>query len=183
MSTNPTSFRYPVAIEGKAEPEVIEMLNYHDDSIQDLQQAIPILKGKIDALTPGSASSAASTPSAAATVQSSETVIIEETSPATGFVNNQAGNTAYTTQQSDAGALIVLNSASPIAVTLSTAGTSPAIQVPWQTSFTNQGTGTATLTPATGFVFSAVVPSGAVSYTLAPGAIVSIYFDGANFFI
>ncbi len=101
--------------------------------------------------------------------------------PSLGLVNNQTGVTAYTTQQQDDGALIVLDDASPVAVTLNYA-----VVKPWYAWVANYGAGTATLTPG-------MIPSGATSTITYPGNIGAssmplpsgfaayVSFDGANF--
>jgi hypothetical protein len=51
MSTNPPSFRSPQRnLEGKAHEDVVKAISFHDNAINDLQQAIPILKAQIEAL-------------------------------------------------------------------------------------------------------------------------------------
>jgi hypothetical protein len=91
--------------------------------------------------------------------------------PQLGFVNLQTGVTAYTVQQSDAGNEIVLNDASPIAVTINPA----VLQVPWFTEISNQGAGTATITPQSGTI------NGGASLTLPGGSWAEVRFDGTNF--
>ena len=175
---NPIGFRLPFEIEGKAEPEIVQALHYHDDGLVDLNQAVASIKsqmGKSSATTATTATSAAG--GASATEQ-----IIQQTvnqtnivQPTIGFVNDQTGATAYTTQQSDYGNEIVFNSASPIAVTLNTQGTSPGIQLPWYTYISNQGSGTATLTPASGTI------NGGASLGVPGGSFGILFFDGTNF--
>ena len=160
MST--PSFRYPVAIEGKAEPEIVEMLQYHDDAITDLQQSIPSLKSQI---TSNTASTTSTTENVTETNQ-------QTTGSSVGGVNNQAGVTSYATAQSDYGAFILLSDASAIAVTLTAA---PVIALPWYATLINSGTGTATLTPASGTI------NGAGSFALLGGQCVTVVFDGTNF--
>jgi hypothetical protein len=94
-----------------------------------------------------------------------------------GFVNDQTGNTSYTTFPSDYGSCIVLNDASPIAVTLTAETT---IQLPWYATFLNLGTGTATLTPASGNI-SYPGNLAAASMPVATGQIGFVWFDGTNF--
>jgi hypothetical protein len=94
---------------------------------------------------------------------------------ALGTVNNQSGATAYTTQPGDNGALLVLSDAAPIAVTLNTG-----VGSPWMCFVANQGTGTATLTPATGTISYAAHP-GAASMPVLGGYCCLIVFEGTNF--
>lgn len=167
MTVNPVSMRFPLNLQGKAHDDVVEAIQYHDDAITDLQAAIPALKGQIGTAAP------ASTATTTNVTQASEEII--QAPQNSGFVNNQTGVTAYTTLQSDSGSLIVLNDASPIAVTLSVLASAPGIQLPWATRFFNNGSGTATLTPATGTI------NGSASYSLTAGNSISVYCDGTNF--
>lgn len=89
-------------------------------------------------------------------------------------VNNQSGQTAYSTASTDDGALIVLSDASAIAISLTSQ--SP----PWSCFITNQsalGAGTATLTPASGTISYAGNP-GAASMPLLGGYSTIVAFDG-----
>lgn len=176
MTSTPTSFRLPPNLNGKAEPEVVQAFIDHDYAINDLQQAIPSLKSQIDALSPSTAAASSNTENV---TNISETIISGGSE--VGFVNNQTGVTAYQTQQSDSGSLIVLNDASAIAVTLSVLASVPGIQLPWTSTILNLGAGTATLTPATGTI-SYAGNIAAASMPVASGVKVSIWFDGTNFY-
>ena len=92
------------------------------------------------------------------------------TSATVGIVNDQAGNTSYTTMPSDNGAIIILNDASPVAVTLGIG-----ISTPWFCWMTNLGAGTATLTPTSGTI------NGSASFALLQNYTVTVFFDGADF--
>jgi hypothetical protein len=166
------SFRLPLNIAGKAEPEVVEAVQYHDDAITDLQQAIPSLKSQIDALS----TSMAATSSTVENITSSSEEIITEPSTI-GMVNDQTGNISYATQQSDYGAFILFSDASPIAVAL-TQGT--AITVPWYAVLINEGAGLVTCTPATGTIS---YPGNllAASMPIPQNAAAFIVYDGTNF--
>jgi hypothetical protein len=152
------------------------------NAIADVQNAVPILKSQIDgnkssitAVTTPSSGSGGGTESVfigSAGVSSFNNLTGAVTYvPQLGFVNLQTGVTAYTVQQSDAGEEIVLNDASPIAVTLNPA----VLQVPWFTEISNQGAGTATITPQSGTI------NGGASLTLPGGSWVEVRFDGTNF--
>jgi len=142
------------------------------NSIVDAQNAVPILKAQIDAHTTAIAANTTAINNSTA----SETVV--PSSPLTiGFVNNQTGNTSYTTFPSDYGSCIVLNDASPIAVTLTAETT---IQLPWYATFLNLGTGTATLTPASGTI-SYYGNIAAASMPILQGFYATVGFDGTNF--
>lgn len=88
-------------------------------------------------------------------------------------VNNQSGVTSYATVQGDDGALIVLSDAAAIAVSLTTQ------TPPWSCFISNQGAGTATLTPAVGTISYPGNP-GAVSLPLLGGYCTLAVFDGNN---
>ena len=169
MSANAPSFRLPIALPKGTHPEMADILQNHDDSINDLQAAIPELKSQIDALKPSTPASSSTTENVTST---SETTVIA--SNVIGFVNDQTGQTAYATQQADYGAFILLSDASPIAVTLTVA---PVITLPWFATLINTGAGTATLTPVTGTI------NGNADFTLLGGQVVTIVFDGTNFSI
>ena len=178
MSTLLTpSFRLPISLpEDSAHPAVREALQVHDNALVALNQAIGALNSTVSALAP---TTAAATSTTVVQSVSSET-IVQGTSQNLGTVNDQTGNVTYTTQQSDYGAFIILNDASPIAVTLSVLASVPLITLPWYTVFLNLGAGTATLTPVSGKIsYGSTV--GAASMPLAGGAFAMVVFDGTNF--
>jgi hypothetical protein len=84
-------------------------------------------------------------------------------------VNDQTGQTTYTTQSTDNGALVAFNDASPIALTLNTS-----ITAPWMTFITNLGVGAITATSAATIIGTSVIPT-------AGSAI--IFYDGTSFWI
>jgi hypothetical protein len=178
MSTLLTpSFRLPISLpEDSAHPAVREALQVHDNALVALNQAIGALNSTVSALSP---TTAAATSTTVVQSVSSET-IVQGTSQNLGTVNDQTGNVTYATQQSDYGAFIILNDASPIAVTLSVLASVPLITVPWYTVFLNLGAGTATLTPVSGKI-SYGTTIGAASMPLAGGAFAMVVFDGTNF--
>jgi len=133
----------------------------------DHDAAIVLLKSQLDKVATASAASTTTYLAVA-----SETVTGGTGTQTIGLVNNQTGATSYATQQSDYGALIVLNDASPIAVTLTAA---PVITLPWYATFLNLGTGMVTFTPASGSLNG--------GSTLPPNGFVSISFDGTNFWL
>ena len=89
--------------------------------------------------------------------------------PYLGYVNNQTGSTAYTTQGSDTGSLILINDSSPVGVTLNST-----VSNPYFVFIDNTGTGTATLTPSSGTI------NGNASMPLLPGYFTIAFFDGNN---
>ena len=88
-------------------------------------------------------------------------------------VNNQSGVTSYSTTIFDNGGLLVLSDASPVAVTL----------VPYVTPYglfvANQGSGTVTLTPASGTISYAGNP-GASSMAILANYCAMVAYDGTN---
>lgn len=88
-------------------------------------------------------------------------------------VNAQVGTT-YTVLGSDRSKLVTLKNASAIAVTLPQAGAS--FPAGWIAKFSNQGAGTATITPTTSTI------NGAASFTLLTGQWIDIVSDGTNYF-
>lgn len=167
MPNNPPNFRLPLALPSDVHPAVSEALRNHDDAITDLQQAIPVLMSNTKAAT----TTAAATPATTQATTSETVVIPTPAQNVIGIVNNQAGQTAYTTRLSDYGAFIVLDDASPIAVTLTGATT---VTVPWFAIFINLGSGTVTLTPASGNI------NGSGSFSLTPNTATSVAYDGSN---
>lgn len=166
---NPPNFRLPINIRGKVHPDVERAISLHDDAITDLQQAIPFLKSSIDTNT-DAISAAGST-----TGGGTETVVVAPAQPSAnviGVVNDQSGNTSYTTQLSDYGAFVILDDASPVAVTL-IAGTT--ISTPWFCNFINLGAGTVTFTPATGSINGPT--------TLPSSTATSVAYDGSDFWV
>lgn len=167
------SFRIAPPIPPEAgHPLVVSNLNSLNKSNTDLNQAIVALTGRI-----GTVETAQTTAASTGTTSGggSETVVIGPTTPAQnviGSVNNQIGSTSYTTQLSDYGAFIVLDDASPIAVTLTGA---TAITTPWFCTLVNLGTSSATLTPATGTI------NGAATFTVTPNSATAVSYDGTNF--
>jgi len=169
--------RLPLNVDGKADPQVVEALQNHDDAINDLQQAIPTLKGQITALQ----NAAKSTPSGTTTTINETGVTsfngaagVIQFFASLGLVNNQTGVTAYVTQTSDNGSLIVLDDASAIAVSLNFA-----VAKPWYTLIANYGAGTATLMPTQGTI---TYPGNvaAANMPLPSGFAAFVYFDGTN---
>ncbi len=201
MSTNPIISRFPFEAQiAEMPPQHQYVIRNLWNAVADVQGAIPILKSQI-----GGKTTSSTTPSSSSGGGGTETIILGTNTagvssyngntgavtgvssfnnqsgaisyfPSLGFVNNQTGVTSYTTLPTDAGQEIVFNSSSSIAVTLSTAGTSPGIQLPWFSYISNQGTGTATLTPA-----PPALINGGSSVSVPGNSFGIIFFDGTNF--
>src|SRR5271155_2460840 len=169
---NPPTFRYPFISE--IADQSIGVQNAHRaafQGIQDLQQAVTALNTKV-----GTTSASTTTTPTTETVNSfAQTVIAAST--VIGTVNNQTGVTSYTTLQSDYGAIILFNDASPIAVNLSALPTSPAVALPWFTSMINSGIGTVTITPMTGLI------EGGATFQLHANNAITVVYDGTNYYV
>ena len=197
MSTNPVSFRFPF------ESQISDMPSHHQEvirttwnAITDLQTAIPLLKSSIDTkvsktTTSSSTSSSASSSSGSSGSSSTPATTLYVTSAIAaavtgvkasikstfpGAVNLQTGVTSYSTQQSDYGAMIVFDDASPIAVSLSVLNSLPSISLPFYCLIFNDGTGTITCTPISGLV------NGNANVQIPGGGLGIIYFSGTNFY-
>jgi hypothetical protein len=174
VSTSPIISRFPFEAQIQAMPsEHRYVIRNLWNSIVDAQNAVPILKAQIDA----NKSAVASVTNTVTNNSTASETIIQQIVSAYGTVNNQSGNVAYSTTQSDASAFIILSDASPVAVSLTAA---PVITLPFACTILNFGAGTVTLTPASG----AITYSGnlaAASLVLPQYFAASIAFDGVNF--
>ena len=169
---NQPAYRVPPNLTGKADPDVVEAIEFHDMMINEHEQAFAALGNQKAAVTN-------TVKSVTEVVQGSSSVAgvtsfngqsgVVSYFPSLGAVNNQTGVTAYTTQASDNGLLILVNDTSPVAVSLNSS-----ISNPYFFFVENQGAGTATLTPSTGLV------NGAASFTLLSGYFTITFFDGNN---
>lgn len=86
-------------------------------------------------------------------------------------VNNQSGETSYTTLSGDNGALILFSDSGAIAVSL------PSQTTPWSCFIANQGAlgdGTVTLTPTSGTI------NGNATLAILPTYVALVAFDGTN---
>ena len=165
FSRNPVSLRYP--FELKEQPhEVQQAHRYAFQGLVDLNQAIANLSPRIAALeaNPSTVSTGNST-----TVTNNTTTTIEDILAGLGTVNDKTGSTAYTTQTSDAGALLILNDASPVAVSLNSVVTPP-----FALFITNFGAGRVTLTPTSGLI------NGGASLALLQNQSIWAVYNGTN---
>lgn len=168
MSTpplNPPSQRFPFSLDG-VDPKVATAIRWTFNGLTNHEQAFAQLKQQISSLqTPAASTSSTSTN----VTQTEETIIIQPGTVTSGAVNNQTGETAYTVQQSDNGGIVILDDAGAIAVTLNTV-----LNTPYYTTLSNQGTGSATLTPSSGLI------NGSATLTLGAGQFVTLFLDGTN---
>jgi hypothetical protein len=163
MSTlQPPTFRFPFALRDQPH-EVQQAHIFAFNAVLDLQRAIGSLKGQINNIT-----TTASTTSTTTEI-SVGGGSLGTSFPGLGGVNDQTGNTAYTVSAGDNGVLLILNDASPVAVTLNS-GLTP----PYFIFITNFGAGTVTLTPTAGTI------NGAGSLALLTNESIWCVFNGTN---
>ena len=179
-TNNPPSFRFSFEPQiANLPPEVQQVHRATFNALTDLYQGLASLKSQIGSkqgttgTTTGKTGQNITTENvtigtSGVTSFNSATGVVTYF-PGMGYVNPQIGVTAYTTQSTDNGKIILFDDPSPIAVTLNS-GFSP----PWMTNVSNQGTGTATLTPSSGTI------NGGASLSLPGGSWVTLYFDGTN---
>jgi hypothetical protein len=177
MTVNLESFRYPFETEIANESDGAKAAHRNAyQGILDLNQAVASLKSQLTSATTTTTTSSTSTSTSTGT----QTVVTNTATTTIGYVNDQTGVTAYTTLQSDYAKFIILDDASPIAITLSVASSSPAITLPWYVSFLNFGAGTATLTPIDGTI-SYRENLAAASMPVAQNCAATVVYDGTNF--
>jgi hypothetical protein len=162
-SLNPPSYRYPFALAGQPE-EVQQAHTFAFNAILDLQEANKFNAAEITALK------AASSSTSTTTVTNTTTTVVTDSFPGLGRVNDQTGQTVYVTTGPDSGILLIINDASPVAVTPNPAATSP-----YFFFITNFGAGIATLTPA-----SPALINGGASFSLPQSYWALVVFDGTN---
>lgn len=146
------------------------------DKLTDLDGAIPILKNQIDtnktAIVASTSTSSTSSSSASGVTAAQAANIATGTIQSTlNNTNNQTG-TSYTVENSDYAAIITLNNAASVAVTLGGDGTGVGPQ--FGTYIENIGAGVATLTPASGTVNLLAD----IQLVQNQGAI--LFYDGSN---
>ncbi len=175
MSTNNLpSLRYPFEAEIAHLPDGVQQAHrFQFNGLLDLNQAVSALNTKIEGLKTTVASTTTNTNT------SSQTII--NTGSTIGFINDQTALTTYTTQQSDYGNFILLGDTSPIAVTLSSAGSNPGIQLPWFCYLINLNSGLVTVTPSAGTI-SYPNNLSATSMPIPQNFGAEIAYDGTNFY-
>ncbi|HWF62945.1 MAG TPA: hypothetical protein VN666_21915 [Nitrospira sp.] len=157
---NPINVRLP-AFDLESPEGRVAAHRYVASGVVDLNQAIAALKSQLEAkkTTVTSTSSSSSGGGGGSTPP-----IISSL----GVVNDQLGVTAYTTQQADNGAKIIVGDASPVIVSLDNT-----VLIPWFTIIDNDSSSMVSLAPVGGSVFG--------ENTIPPGGFGIVYFDGANF--
>ena len=168
---------YP-QVDREIHPKVTVHLQRIYTAINDLDAAVVALNSKIAPAAGTKTTTTVVSPTTATTTTFEQAGVTSFNAitgaisyfPSMGQVNYQTGQTSYTTQSSDNGALVVLSDASPIAVSLNTT-----VATPWYATLVNQGTGLATLTPVSGTIN--LLPS----LSLPGNSFTTVYFDGINF--
>lgn len=164
MPNQPTSFRFPFNLDGKAHEHVVSALRYSFNGLKDLNDAIKKLNTKVNAntgsitnITNNTTAGGGSTPAPPA--------------PAFGSVNLQPNLTpgAYSLVQTDLAGLILVDSAIPFALTLDSG-----LLTPFFATVYNFGAGAITATPTLGNV------NNLASVTLTTGQFGIFYFDGID---
>ncbi len=155
------SFRFPFVLVGHPK-EIQDAHVWAFNAIQDLQKANAVNVAKISKLK-------ASTPTVVGGSSSTSITVNSNSFSGLGAVRDLTGSTTYTNISSDNGILLLLNDASPVAVTLDSS-----MLTPYFLFASNSGTGLVTFTPTSGLV------NGAATYTLSTGYLAIISFDGTN---
>ena len=165
MSTptvNPINVRFPFELKDQ-HPEVVQAHRYAFQGLVDLNQAVATLTGKINSIKTGSTTTVVSGGGA------SSTIINGTNFPGLGGSRDLTGLTSYTNLNADNGILLLINDASPVAVTLDSG-----MPIPYFLFATNFGAGSATFTPSSGTI------NGSASFTLPQNFFSMIVFDGTN---
>lgn len=174
MSTDRQSY-FP-QVDKSVDPKVTVHLQRIYPAINDHDQAISKLKAQLDDVISGKTVIATSTSSSSSSTTTTGVSSFNGLTgdviyfPNLGTVDDQTGLTSYTLQQSDSGAVVIVNDASPVTIDLNTLIT---------TSFfcfiTNFGTADATLTAT-----SPQLINGASTYVVPMNGTVVLVFDGTN---
>jgi len=168
MSTNPINLRVPT-FDLTTDEGRLAAHRYNVSGIVDLNQAIRALKTQVD--TAQTTATAAQT-AAASTAVSGVSSFNTETGdvvyfPYLGLVNDQLGVAAYTVQNTDCGAKVIIGDSSAVTLSLNAN-----ITKPWFAFIDNDSSSTATLSPTSGVVHGASqIPAGASGI---------IFFDGTD---
>lgn len=158
MSTPQIQYSGP-SIAPDVDWEVRRHLQILYQKIGNHVQGISLLTQKVNAIKSGS-TTIAGAPGGGASVPIS-----------LGGVNDQSGNTSYTTTSGDDGVVLLLNDASPVAVTLDSSA-----DPNFYFYATNFGAGLATLTPTSGTI------NGAGSFAIPTDGLSLILWNGTAWF-
>jgi hypothetical protein len=163
MSTplNPPNVRYPFTLPSDMHPDVRKAMEFALNGLTVHEQAFAALKSQLNtvATTVQTTSSSSGGSSPTPPIPSITSL---------GVVNDQIGVTAYTTQQGDNGAKIIVGDAAPIAISLNSG-----VTIPWFCVIDNDSSSYASLSPTSGSLFGETV--------IPPAGFGLIFFDGTNF--
>lgn len=172
---NPPSVRYTYPLnENSTTKDVTEALRVVFNGLTNHEQAFANLPSQITTQATAAATAAVQNTSSETTAgvtsfnASVGSVIFF---PSLGTVNNQLGNSAYTTQATDNGAKIIVGDSSAVSVTLNS-GVAP----PWFTFIVNDSSASVTLLPDSGATYR-----GSGGNVLYPGGFAVIFYDGNTF--
>jgi hypothetical protein len=179
MSTTPTAAgnkqNWRVPLPEETPHLIVRAFEKLQSDRDDHDQAIVALDTKVRALqaaAPGAAGAASTTSLAGAAGSSSTTSLasaaLSSRIPFLYTVNDQTGQTAYTTQTTDNKLLVIFDDASPVALTLNSVVTAP-----WMTFVLNLGAGLVTATPSSGTI------NGNANQEFVSAGM--IFYDGTNF--
>jgi hypothetical protein len=177
-TTTITAQKYFPQIDRNVQPEITVHLQRLYTAINDHDQAIVTLNGKVTATSSSTTGTGATTASTTTVVTTTGVTSFNALTgavsffPSLGLLNDQSGVTSYTTQTSDNGRLIVLSDATSIAISLNSV-----VVPPYLLFVTNYGDGTATLTPTSGTINSAP------NFTLPKNYTSLVVFDGTNWWV
>lgn len=160
--TPPLNQRYPFALDHL--PHDVQQAHiFAFNAILDLQRANEINSAKLLALKPQGTTKVVSGGGG------SSTIINGTNFPGLGGSRDLTGLTSYTTLNADNGILLLVNDASPVAITLDSG-----MPIPYFLFATNFAAGSATFTPSSGTI------NGSASFTLPQNFFSMVVFDGTN---
>lgn len=180
MTVSQNRQSYFPQVDKSIDPKVTRHLQETYQAINDHDQAIGLLKTQLDDVVAGKTVIKQTTTVTSSTTTSGVTSFNAATGAITYFPNlgskdDQSGNTTYTLQQSDSGAVVIFSDASAVAVALN-----PAITTPFFCIVVNWGVGTVTFTPTSPALINYYANLGATSMPLLTGNMAILQFDGTN---
>ena len=158
MSTPPIQYSAPT-VAPDVDWEVRRHLQLIYQKLGNHVQAMSLLTARVNAIKTNSTTTSTA-PSGGASVPIS-----------LGGVNNQEGVTSYETTPGDDGVVLLLNDASPVAVTLNSS-----VNPNFYLTISNAGAGLVTMTPTTGTI------NGGATSTIPQNGVSIVIFDGTNWF-
>lgn len=170
---NPPSNRYPSSLnENSTMADVADAMHTAFNGLTNHEQAFANLPSHIALQTSAAATSVVET------IQSQSITGVTSFNtltgavlffPGLGTVNNELGNPAYRTQQSDGGAKIIAGDSSPVTVTLNAS-----VMAPWFTFIGNDSSATVSLSTDSGATINGL-------QSIYPGGMGIVFYDGTGF--